>query len=90
MIEVRLFATFRDIVNSKLEYGVDEVDSVGSLLSKLVDEYPEMEDQLFENNELRDNIMILINGKNIEFLKKLDTELEKGDRVAIFPPIAGG
>ncbi|ABN69772.1 MoaD family protein [Staphylothermus marinus F1] len=35
-------------------------------------------------------LIILVNGKHIEFLNGMDTVLNDGDEIAIFPPAAGG
>lgn len=35
-------------------------------------------------------IVILLNGRNIHALKKLQTPLRDGDVVVLFPPLAGG
>ena len=67
-----------------------EASSIGELLEKLDEDYPELGDRVLDDGELRDNIMVLVNGQNIEFLDKLDTDLDEDDRVAIFPPVAGG
>ena len=51
----------------------------------------ERHDRIFdEYGNVRQNISIFINGRNILFLKGLETELNAGDSVAIFPPMAGG
>jgi molybdopterin synthase sulfur carrier subunit len=51
----------------------------------------ERRDRIFdEHGNVRQNISIFINGRNILFLKGLETELNAGDSVAIFPPMAGG
>ena len=51
----------------------------------------ERHDRIFdEHGDLRKNISIFRNGRNILFLKGLETELNAGDSVAIFPPTAGG
>ncbi len=51
----------------------------------------ERRDRIFdEYGNVRQNISIFINGRNILFLKGLETELNAGDSVAIFPPMAGG
>jgi molybdopterin converting factor small subunit len=34
--------------------------------------------------------MILLNGRNIRLLDWLDTEVEEGDSIDIFPPAGGG
>ncbi|AKB74678.1 Molybdenum cofactor biosynthesis protein MoaD [Methanosarcina lacustris Z-7289] len=38
----------------------------------------------------RPRIKVLVNGRNIDFLKGAETELKDGDVVVLFPPIAGG
>lgn len=45
---------------------------------------------LDEHGDLRKNINIFRNGRNILFLKGLEAELDAEDSVAIFPPTAGG
>ncbi len=51
----------------------------------------ERRDRIFdEYGNVRQNISVFINGRNILFLKGLETELNAGDSVAIFPPMAGG
>jgi molybdopterin synthase sulfur carrier subunit len=46
---------------------------------------------LDSSGNLQDSIAILVNGRHYNHLPgKLDTELEEGDEVAIFPPMAGG
>jgi sulfur-carrier protein len=35
-------------------------------------------------------ITILKNGRNIVFLDGLETELQDGDKIALFPPVTGG
>jgi molybdopterin converting factor small subunit len=41
-------------------------------------------------DSLRDLVNILKNGRNIQFLSGLDTPLDDGDTIALFPPVAGG
>ena len=45
--------------------------------------------ELFEGDEIR-SLMILLNGRNIKNLDWLDTELDHGAVVALFPLVAGG
>jgi molybdopterin converting factor small subunit len=35
-------------------------------------------------------VSIYQNGRNINFLNSLDTQLHGEDKIAIFPPVAGG
>ena len=36
------------------------------------------------------NVSILVNGRDMDFLKGLKTELQEGDIVVLIPPVAGG
>jgi len=82
MVKVRVFATLRGIVGkSELEV---QAGTVGELLEKLYSEYPRMK------KELEKGVVILVNGKNIEHLEKLNTKLKDEDVVSIFPPVGGG
>lgn len=47
--------------------------------------------EIFDSSgNLRSDVKILRNGRNIVFLGGLDTELKNGDTIAIFPPVFGG
>jgi len=82
MVKVKVFATLRSIVGkNELEL---QASTVGELLEKLYSEYPEMK------KELEKGAIILVNGKNIEHLEKLNTKLKDDDVVSIFPPVGGG
>ena len=82
MVRVRVFATLRSIVGkNELEL---QASTVGELLEKLYSKYPEMK------KELEKGAVILVNGKSIEYLEKLDTKLKDEDEVSIFPPVGGG
>jgi molybdopterin synthase sulfur carrier subunit len=88
--EMRFFANFRATVGQKtLRREFDDVSTVGELAQTLSEEYPEME--LFDGDgSLREFIRIMKNGQDITHIDGLETELEDGDTVSIFPPVAGG
>ena len=51
----------------------------------------ERHERIFEDSgQLRGDLTILRNGRNIVFLAGLDTILDNGDKIAIFPPVTGG
>jgi molybdopterin synthase sulfur carrier subunit len=43
-----------------------------------------------KNEKFREDVMIMINGRNIKDLKKEEITLKDNDVIAIFPPLAGG
>lgn len=88
-ITMRFFASFRDEVGQKtLSREYDDVSTVGDLTHTLSEEYPGME--LFDDGSLREFVSIMKNGEDVTHLDGLETTLEDGDTVSMFPPVAGG
>jgi len=83
-----LFANFREAINQK-EVEI-EATTVKELLINLVNKFDNLRPLIFENGDLRDYVHIMVNGKHINHLKGMETELSKEDVVAIFPPVSGG
>ena len=89
-VKVRLFATLRK------KYGVKEltVKCDGTLrgaienASKIIGEgfLKEIYDE--NRGKVKENMIIMINGRNIRDLKEI--KIKDGDIIAIFPPLAGG
>ena len=87
-LELRFFATFREAVGQKtLEREYPEETTVGDVLTDLTEEY---EMDLFEDGDLRPQLSIMKNGKDVVHLDGLDTRLDDGDTLSVFPPVAGG
>ena len=87
-VQFRLFATLRD------KYGVKEIevecngtlrDAVEKAAQKIGQDFVK---EFFEDGRIRNDRIILVNGRHIQFIK--DLKLKDGDVIAIFPPIAGG
>lgn len=90
-VNVKLFANFREIASER-EISIPE-DTVDEILESLIEEHNGLKKEIFtdyQSRELKDNVNILVNGREIRFLNRLKTELGNGDTVAIFPPVAGG
>ena len=90
-VELRLFANFREAVGSKtIERSFTGTEiRVGEVLKALEEEYPDL--SFFDDEgAIREYISILKNGNDIVHLEGKDTLLEAGDRLSLFPPVAGG
>lgn len=89
-LTLRFFANFRETVGQKtIDREYDGVSTVGEMIQALSEEYPDMD--LFEaDGSLREFITVLKDGKDVTHIDGLETELEDGDTVSVFPPVAGG
>jgi len=87
----KLFADLAEATGGKeIEVDAEPGDTVGTALSSLVAEHPDLEDRIYDGGELREHINVLRNGTNVSTESGLDTELEAGDELALFPPVSGG
>ena len=90
-LELKFFATFRQAVGQKIiEREYDGDLTVGDLLSELEAEFGDLEGRLLENGDLRPQINVLLNGREVLHMEGIDTTLSDGDTVSVFPPVAGG
>lgn len=68
-----------------------QASSVRELLRKLRDDFgATLFGMLVDNDALREDVVILVNGQNISHTGGLDTPLNPDDEIAIFPPVSGG
>lgn len=91
-IIVRFFGLFKSI-STKREVGfyLKEGTNVADLIEEIFKSFPLMKPELYnKNNQLREWIMVLKNGRNINIYDGMNTILANGDILAIFPPTAGG
>lgn len=90
-VTIKSFATLREVMDARIRMELPKGATIRLLLAELTERYEGLDEMLFATPEtLRDLINILKNGRNIHFLAGLDTQLEDGDLIAIFPPVAGG
>ena len=88
---VKYFATIRTYTG-EAERRLDETPAdLRELLTALSGRYgTSFRRAVYSGAELGDAIIILVNGRNVLYLKGLDTPLEADDEVSIFPMVAGG
>lgn len=92
-MEWKLFADLAEIAGGKrVPADAGPGDTVGDALDALLDDHPELRDRVLEDGELADHVNLLRNGENVHAgdAKGLQTELEEGDELALFPPVSGG
>jgi MoaD family protein, archaeal len=81
MVRVQFFGQVREIANGK-ETEVAGGSTVGSLLLFL--------SERFGHDFRPESLIIMVNGRHIAHTGFLETPLEPGDLVSIFPVIGGG
>jgi len=91
-MEIKYFATLRDITKRSDEQWNTPVDTIGELIILLCTKYGKSfakwvstEDGGFGNLSI-----FLINGQDCRSLDGLQTRINERDIISIFPPIAGG
>ncbi|WP_254763185.1 ubiquitin-like small modifier protein 1 [Natrinema marinum] len=90
-IDLRFFATYREAVGSKERTRtVDGDATVGDVLAALEADYEGLEGQLLADGAVRPQLSVLKNGRNVVHMAGVETTLEEGDVVSVFPPVAGG
>lgn len=90
-VDLKFFATFREAVGSKMiSLEFDGGVEVGDVLHSLETDYEGLDGNLTSDGDLAPQISVLKNGNEVLHLDGIETPLESGDTLAIFPPVAGG
>ncbi len=91
-VRVRLFAEYYDLAGKRRELVLELPPGTTVLdLARLLEEkLPGLRGRLVRGDKIPEDTKVLVNGRNIEWLRKEKTVLREGDTVAFFPPAAGG
>lgn len=90
-LTLKFFATFREAVGSKIvERSFPDADTVGDVLVALESEYDGLAGNLLVDGDLKPQINVLLNGREVLHIEGVDTAIDDGDTLAVFPPVAGG
>ena len=89
-VKVNPTAGFKRVLGKEVDVDLDAGAKVNELLDKLCSEHKDMRNMTFCNTGLKEDVNILVNGRNIDSLQGLQTELSEGDQVVIFPAAIGG
>ena len=93
-VKVQTILDLKRILGKReVELLVPEGSTVEDLLRKMTERWgEELSSRLFEpgTHRLFSHIQIMVNGRAMAFLKRMETVLQDGDDVLILPPAAGG
>ncbi|MFX0070247.1 MAG: MoaD/ThiS family protein [Candidatus Hermodarchaeota archaeon] len=90
-VELNLLNIFwLNVKKKSLEY---EGKNISEIISQFIKEYKnELDGRLLSKNKkkINSNMLILVNGKDVNYLNKYKTKLKDGDKIYLSAPISGG
>jgi len=92
IVKIKTYGVYSHILNGLGSIVLkDSKLNVKMFLDRISYMYPELNDKIFdEDGRLIDYAIILKNGKNIDSLNGLSTEIEEDDEITLLPLISGG
>ena len=92
-MKVNFYATLRDIVGGKsVEFDLDHGVAAKELLDAILARFPAMKKELIgPDGRLYGHVHFFVNGRDVQFLEDdLETKIQPGDEVSVFPAVGGG
>jgi molybdopterin converting factor small subunit len=89
MTRVRIPPTLRAEVGGAREL-VAEGETVGDVIDDLVERYPGLRAQLFQNGGPGSFVNVYLRGEDVRTLDGLETPVDEGATVILLPAMAGG
>ena len=93
-VKIHTILEIKKIIGQReTEVSLPRESTLRTLLAAMIETWGEaLENQLFDPNtsELFGHIRLMVNGRDIGFLNKLETILRDGDEILILPPVGGG
>jgi molybdopterin synthase sulfur carrier subunit len=89
----RLFATLAETAGeTEVAVDPDEATTVGDALDALLAAHPDLENEVFDDDgALYGHVRLLHEGRDpFAEADGLDTPVDEGDELALFPPVSGG
>jgi molybdopterin synthase sulfur carrier subunit len=91
LIRVRLFGELREYMkDTPVTLEILEGSTVRDFILEMSKIRRPFSQKLMTNNALRPEFKIMVNGRDIDFLRKMETELKDRDMVSILPVAGGG
>jgi len=92
-VAVHVYADLGELFNSKHMELSTPAGTVKELIDFISGQYnPEFKERLIDANtgDIKRFYKIILNGRDINFLEKLETRISDGDIISFFPPVGGG
>lgn len=93
VIRVIFLGSFRQATGSRTaEFPIEEKETVRDLLTKLIDRFGDGLRKVMwdEMGQLRQNLIIRLDGENINSKEGLATQVRGGQEVIVMPAVTGG
>jgi molybdopterin synthase sulfur carrier subunit len=93
MVTVKVFATYRRLLNNQKQVVVDLSTPVPTrqVLDLLFDAYPGLREEILDvDNNILPHVSVFAHGRDVRHKQGLDTPLHEGEILSLFPPVAGG
>ena len=91
-VTVKLFAYIREKIGaSEIILDLGDNTKILDLVNMLIDRYPNIKSLILdEGGDLKDDLLYLLNGRDIRVLQGLNTSINNDSIFAILPPFSGG
>lgn len=91
-VVVKVFAYIREKIGiSEVVLDLSDNAKISDVVNILIDKYPDIKNLILnENGVLKDDLLYLLNGRDIRVLQGLNTNISDGCIFAILPPFSGG
>ncbi len=90
-MEWKLFANLAETAGEKrIAVDVEPGATVDDALEALFAAHPELREPVLEDGEVAEHLNVLVNGADVRDGAGLETTVEQGDELALFPPVSGG
>lgn len=89
--EWKLFADLAELAgDDEVTVTVEPDATVGDALAALLAEHPTLEDRVWDDGAVADDVNLLVNGVEPRGDEGLETAIDADDELALFPPVSGG
>jgi len=93
MITVKVFALYRKLMGNQKEVTLEVPTPLptSQALQALFQRYPDLRGALLDDQgDILPHVSVFVDGRDVRHKQGLDTLLQSGDVLALFPPVAGG